>query len=89
MGATVQTADRLSAIGVSEIMRITTLAQDMRRRGDDVIVLGAGEPDFDTPDHIKDAAARAMRAGATKYTPLHGTSSTPCACDRRGWCIWI
>ena len=65
-------ANRLSAIGVSEILKISGLAAVMKRRGQDVIVLGAGEPDFDTPEPIKDAAERAMRAGATKYTALDG-----------------
>lgn len=66
-------AQRLAAIGVSEILKITVLANDLKRQGRDVIVLGAGEPDFDTPDRIKEAAARAMFAGATKYTALDGT----------------
>src|SRR5918995_1393111 len=50
-------ARRVAAIDVSEILRITALAGDLKRQGKDVIILGAGEPDFDTPDHIKDAAA--------------------------------
>lgn len=66
-------SDRLSSIGVSEILKISGLAAEMRRQGRDVIILGAGEPDFDTPDSVKDAAERAMRAGATKYTALDGT----------------
>ncbi|CAN7229110.1 pyridoxal phosphate-dependent aminotransferase [Bradyrhizobium sp. LjRoot220] len=79
MNAPVQTsslfrpAKRLSAIGVSEILKITGLAAEMKRQGQDIIILGAGEPDFDTPDPIKDAAERAMRAGATKYTALDGS----------------
>ncbi|MCP3379884.1 MULTISPECIES: pyridoxal phosphate-dependent aminotransferase [unclassified Bradyrhizobium] len=63
---------RLSSIGVSEILKISGLAAEMKRQGRDVIILGAGEPDFDTPDTIKEAAERAMRAGATKYTALDG-----------------
>ncbi len=66
-------AHRLSTIGVSEILKISELAAKMKRQGRDVIILGAGEPDFDTPEPIKDAAARAMRGGATKYTALDGT----------------
>ena len=66
-------ASRLSAIGVSEILRITGLATERKRQGHDIIILGAGEPDFETPDAIKDAAERAMRAGATRYTALDGT----------------
>ncbi len=49
-------------------------ATAMRAAGIDVVDLGAGEPDFDTPDHIKRAAAEAMQRGATKYTPTAGTS---------------
>lgn len=66
-------ASRLSAIGVSEILKITGLAAELKRQGRDVIVLGTGEPDFDTPEHVKVAAERAMAAGATKYTALDGT----------------
>lgn len=66
-------AQRLGEIGVSPIMKITMRANQLVREGRDVISLGAGEPDFDTPDHIKEAAAKAMWAGATKYTALDGT----------------
>ncbi len=45
----------------------------MRAEGRDVIGFGAGEPDFDTPDHIKQAAIKAIEAGFTKYTPVGGT----------------
>ena len=67
-------AERIAGLGVSEILRISARAAAMKRAGGDVIILGAGEPDFDTPDHIKEAAARAMRDGATKYTALDGTA---------------
>lgn len=50
-------------------------AEAMRADGVDVVDLGAGEPDFDTPDHIKNAALEAMRKGKTKYTPTAGTRS--------------
>lgn len=50
------------------------LAAELREAGRDIISLGAGEPDFDTPDHIKEAAINAIRAGETKYTPIDGTS---------------
>src|SRR5215216_3917827 len=72
-------ADRLSGIAVSEIMRISNFAQQLRREGRDLVILAAGEPDFDTPDHIKEAAARAMWAGATKYTALDGTAELKAA----------
>jgi aspartate aminotransferase len=68
-----RSARRISAIGVSEILKIGATAARMKREGRPVIVLGAGEPDFDTPDHVKAAAEAAIRAGQTKYTPLDGT----------------
>src|SRR2546423_9185402 len=52
-------------------------AMRMKAAGVDVVDLGAGEPDFDTPGHIKEAAAEAMRAGQTKYTPTGGTRKRP------------
>ncbi|MBZ4689405.1 MAG: pyridoxal phosphate-dependent aminotransferase [Cereibacter sp.] len=66
-------ADRIGDLGVSEILAITARAQALRRNGRPVIILGAGEPDFDTPDHIKDAAIAAIRRGETKYTALDGS----------------
>jgi aspartate aminotransferase len=68
-----QPAKRISAIGVSEILKIGATAARLKRAGRPVIVLGAGEPDFDTPDHVKVAAEAAIRAGQTKYTTLDGT----------------
>lgn len=72
-GAAFRPARRISAIGVSEILEIGARAQKMKREGRDVIILGAGEPDFDTPDTIKTAAKQAIDAGKTKYTALDGT----------------
>jgi aspartate aminotransferase len=66
-------SQRLGAINVSEILKISSLTNEMKRQGRDVIDLSVGEPDFSTPDHIKEAAARAMRNEATKYTALDGT----------------
>ncbi|RAP32997.1 aspartate aminotransferase [Candidatus Marinamargulisbacteria bacterium SCGC AG-439-L15] len=54
-------------------MQISSLAQQMRRDGQNVIGFGAGEPDFDTPDFIKEAGIKAIRDGQTKYTPAAGT----------------
>ena len=73
MTATLQRAGRIAAIGVSEILVISETARRMKRAGKPVIVLGAGEPDFDTPDNVKEAAVRAIRDGETKYTALDGT----------------
>ena len=66
-------ANRISDISVSEIIKISTRARELKAEGKPVIILGAGEPDFDTPDHVKDAAHKAIDAGQTKYTPLDGT----------------
>ncbi|MEI2299059.1 pyridoxal phosphate-dependent aminotransferase [Ensifer sp. MJa1] len=68
-----QPASRISSIGVSEILKIGARAQAMKREGQPVIILGAGEPDFDTPDYVKDAACEAIKRGDTKYTALDGT----------------
>ena len=54
-------------------MAVTALAAELRAAGKDIIGLGAGEPDFDTPQHIKDAAIAAINAGDTKYTNVDGT----------------
>ncbi|MEJ1168665.1 pyridoxal phosphate-dependent aminotransferase [Variovorax sp. CCNWLW235] len=70
---TFEPAERVRAIGVSEILRITDHANALKRAGRPVIVLGAGEPDFDTPEHIRAAAARAMERGDTRYTVLDGS----------------
>jgi aspartate aminotransferase len=53
--------------------KVTAKAAEMRAQGIDVVSFSAGEPDFDTPAHIKEAAKRALDAGATKYTPVEGT----------------
>ncbi|OZI35091.1 aspartate aminotransferase [Bordetella genomosp. 10] len=66
-------ARRIANIEVSEILRIGARAAQLKREGRDVIVLGAGEPDFDTPENVKAAAVRAIEAGETKYTLLDGT----------------
>ncbi len=65
-------ADRLSRIKPSPTIAVSTKAQELKRAGRDVIGLGAGEPDFDTPQHIKDAAAQAAAEGKTKYAPAAG-----------------
>jgi len=54
-------------------MAVTSKAREMRAAGKDIIGLGAGEPDFDTPDNIKEAAIEAIRKGDTKYTAVDGT----------------
>jgi len=64
---------RVNAIQPSPTLAVTSRARELREQGKDVIGLGAGEPDFDTPDHIKEAAIEAIRAGQTKYTAVDGT----------------
>ncbi|MCK4939492.1 MAG: aminotransferase class I/II-fold pyridoxal phosphate-dependent enzyme, partial [Rhodospirillaceae bacterium] len=66
-------AKRLSAIKPSPTIAVSTKAAELKAAGRDVIGLGAGEPDFDTPDHIKLAAKAAIDAGASKYTAVAGT----------------
>ena len=66
-------SDRVQRIKPSPTLAITAKAGELRAQGKDIIGLGAGEPDFDTPDHIKQAAIEAINAGKTKYTPVDGT----------------
>lgn len=66
-------ASRLSRIKPSPTIAVTTKAAELKAAGKDVIGLGAGEPDFDTPEHIKKAAIEAINRGDTKYTPVGGT----------------
>jgi aspartate aminotransferase len=58
------------------------LAAELREAGRDIVSLGAGEPDFDTPDHIKQAAIDAINAGVTKYTAVDGTRELKAAISR-------
>ncbi|MGH1455587.1 MAG: aspartate transaminase [Alphaproteobacteria bacterium] len=66
-------SNRLSRIKPSPTIAVTNKARELKAAGRDVIGLGAGEPDFDTPDFIKDAAKAAIDAGDTKYTAVDGT----------------
>jgi len=68
-------SSRVQAVKPSPTLAITARAAELRASGKDVIGLGAGEPDFDTPDHIKEAAKRAIDEGRTKYTAVDGTAS--------------
>lgn len=67
-------SNRVNNIKPSPTLAVTAKAAELRAAGKDVIGLGAGEPDFDTPEHIKEAAITAMREGQTKYTPVGGTA---------------
>ena len=66
-------AERLSRVKPSPTLAVTAKSIELKAAGRDVIGLGAGEPDFDTPDNIKEAAIAAIRKGQTKYTVVDGT----------------
>jgi len=68
-----QTSAALNRIQPSATLAMTSKVFELKRQGIDVIGLGAGEPDFDTPDFVKEAAIEAIRAGKTKYTQVDGT----------------
>ncbi len=76
-------ADSLSRVKPSATIAVSTKARELKAAGRDVIGLGAGEPDFDTPDNIKDAAIEAIRRGETKYTAADGMPELKQAiCDK-------
>jgi aspartate aminotransferase len=66
-------SQRVQRIKPSPTLAVTSRAAELRAAGKDIVSLGAGEPDFDTPEHIKQAAIRAIKAGATRYTAVDGT----------------
>ncbi|WP_029890097.1 pyridoxal phosphate-dependent aminotransferase [Polycyclovorans algicola] len=66
-------ARRVMRIKPSPTLAVTAKAGELKAQGKDVLSLGAGEPDFDTPEHIKEAARQAINKGQTKYTPVGGT----------------
>ena len=70
---------RVQAIKPSPTLAVTARAAALKASGRDIIGLGAGEPDFDTPQHIKDAAIGAINSGFTKYTAVDGTPSLKAA----------
>ena len=65
--------ERVQRVQPSATLTISAKAMALKAQGIDIISLSAGEPDFDTPDHIKDAAIQAIDQGQTKYTPVDGT----------------
>jgi aspartate aminotransferase len=76
-------AERISSISVSSTMKVAADAEKLRAEGIDVVDFGAGEPDFPTPDNIKQAAIRAIEQNFTKYTPAGGTAELKKAvCER-------
>ncbi len=76
-------SDRLARIKPSPTIAMTTRAAELRAAGRDIIGLSAGEPDFDTPEHIREAGKSAIDAGHTRYTAVDGTPSLKRAiCDK-------
>ncbi len=83
MQAALDLSDRIALISVSSTMKVAADADRLRREGVDVVDFGAGEPDFPTPDNIKQAAINAINGNFTKYTPAGGTQELKQAlCDR-------
>ena len=69
----IHTSERIQRVQPSATLAVTALANQLKAQGRDVIGLAAGEPDFDTPEHIKQAAIKAIQDGKTKYTAVDGT----------------
>jgi len=74
---------RMARVRPSPTGAVLARATELRAQGRDILSLGAGEPDFDTPQFIKDAAAKAIAAGHTKYTPIDGTAALKAAIRRK------
>lgn len=70
----IRLSERVQSIKPSPTLAVTARAAAMRAAGKDIVGLGAGEPDFDTPEHIKQAAIKAIQDGFTKYTAVDGTA---------------
>ena len=83
MASPPELAQRISRISFSGTMRVASAAGQLRAQGVDVADFGAGEPDFPTPEHIKEAAIRAIQENFTRYTPSGGTSELKEAICRR------
>lgn len=76
-------SERARAIGASPTLALDARTKELQKQGVDVVNFGVGEPDFDTPDHIKEAAIDAIRKGFTKYTPSSGILELREACARK------
>ena len=78
-----QVSDRMNRVLPSATSAVLNLAAKLREQGRDIISLGAGEPDFDTPDHIKKSAINGINFGQTKYTAIDGTASLKKAIQKK------
>jgi len=74
-----QLSDRIQKVKPSATLAISAKAQELRAAGKDIIGLGTGEPDFETPEHIKQAGIKAIESGFTRYTAVDGTASLKAA----------
>ena len=77
-----QLSDRIQKVAASVTIAITTQAKQMKADGIDVVSFGAGEPDFDTPEFIKAAAAEALAGGDTKYNPNNAVALRKAIADK-------
>ncbi len=75
-------SQRIKQLKASSTIAFNTRAADLRRQGIDVIAMTAGEPDFQPPEHVMEAAREAIRLGLTKYTPPRARSSSGRRCAR-------
>ncbi|MGD8927982.1 MAG: pyridoxal phosphate-dependent aminotransferase [Lysobacterales bacterium] len=78
-----RTAQKLDQIKPSATIAVSTKAMELKAQGKDIVSLGAGEPDFDTPEHICEAAIAAIRSGQTRYTQVDGTPELKAAIIRK------
>ena len=76
-------SERMTRVMPSATSAVLNLAAKLRDEGKDIISLGAGEPDFDTPIHIKEAAIKAVRDGYTKYTAIDGSAELKDSIQRK------
>jgi aspartate aminotransferase len=76
-------SQRAKAVAPSATLAVTSRAKELKKQGVDVVGFGAGEPDFDTPDYIKEAAIKALKEGKTKYTPAAGIIELRAAIARK------
>jgi aspartate aminotransferase len=76
-------SQRAQRVAPSATLAVTNRAKELKAQGKDVVGFGAGEPDFDTPDYIKDAAIKALKEGKTKYTPASGIPELKAAIARK------
>lgn len=78
-------SEKAKRVKTSSTLAITAKAKELRSKGEDVVSFGAGEPDFETPENIRDAAIQAIENGVTRYTPASGTKELKKAISKKFW----